>query len=187
MAKKIPTETVKAKDLRVGDIVLIDRFNEQHRTGVVTQVSIVPKAERPVTQYNKDYYVKMAMRRVLVTLPDGGTQFIGHAVGKSSAQMEPTAWIERQCPREQEKAKEAADEVLRYRVGVRTVVSRLETELQSWKSQGRVTKRLDPFFDRLTRVLSDLEQVDVDMTLLAGRDPEKDKRKPVHPYGRRRN
>jgi hypothetical protein len=138
-------------------------------------------------QYNEEFYKKKAMRRVLVTLPDGGTQFIGFDVRKSGVQMEPTAWIERQCPREQEKARQAADEVLRYRVGVRTVVSRLETELQSWKSQGRVTQRLDPFLDRLTRILSDLEQVDMDMTLLAGRDPEKDKRKPVHPHGRRRN
>lgn len=194
MGTKINWETTKAKDLQVGDIVRLDRFFEKHKTGVVSSVEIVPKEQRHENKYQKDYYKKKAMRRVLVTLPNGSTTPIGwdhnNEKGKDF-QMEPDAWIERQCSQASADSQQLTDEIVGYRIGVRTVLSRCETDLVQWKTRAQYRKPskqlktlLESYREEYTKIFEQLEALDARMTKDAGKE---DVRKPVHPHGRRRN
>lgn len=195
MKKKINWETTKAKDLQVGDVVKLDRFEFKYDTGVVSSVGIVPKDQRPTNEYQRDYYKKKAMRRILVTLPNGLTFPIGwdHSSDPKGKdfQMEPDSVIERQCDASVAALKKVQEEILGFRIGVRTVLSRCETDLVQWKDRARYRKPdetlkalIESYRADYTKIFEQLEKLDARMTRDAGRD---DVRKPVHPNGRRRN
>lgn len=191
---KVAWEQVKAKDLQVGDIVKMDRWYQKLKTGVVTKVSIVPVAERWPHEYgDPNYYTKKAMRRVLVTFPNGSSGLIGWDMSKAKKggdyQLPPEMTVERQCSKEAAAAKEHQDEILRYRVGVRTVLSTCETDLRRWSQShlpknGKLLQQLDSYRNDYMRIFELLDALDARMTKDAGRT---DVRKPVHPHGRRRN
>lgn len=184
--RKVAWEHTTAKDLRVGDIIKLDRWVTKAKTGVVSQVTIVPVAERWVQKhYDALYYKKKAMRRVLVTLPSGKTQLVGygHDGDEKDLQAEPTMWFERQCDVKAAALKEHQDEILAHRIGVRTVLSRCETDLVQWKRDGKVPKSVEPYWEEYNEIFKRLEALDVRMTKDAGKN---DVRKPVHPSGRRR-
>jgi hypothetical protein len=181
MAKKVATEKVKVKDLAVGDI-LVDETSEggKNRTGVVTKISILPVEQRPA------YYKKTATRLVLMTDKRGQTYMLGY-----DGKVSPTCWVNRQCDAQTAATQELQEEILDYRIGVRTVLSRCETDLVRWsesvkyrKPSAKLKSLLEVFRLEYTKIFEQLEALDASMTEAAGKN---DSRKPVHPHGRRRN
>lgn len=183
MAKsKVVTERVRVKDLIIGDIV-IDEWSgsEKARTGVVTSIKIVPVEKRRPNEK------KTAVREVLLTDRKGATFLMGYD-GTSS----PNEWTTRQCDQATADKQALQEEILGYRIGVRTVLSRCETDIVQWrehrmkyrKPKGELKGLLESYLADYNKIFEQLEALDARMTKDAGKS---DTRKPAHPNGRRRN
>jgi len=177
---KIVTERVRVKDLVIGDIV-IDEWSgsEKARTGVVTAIKIIPVEKRRPNEK------KVAVREVLLTDRKGATFLLGYD-GTSA----PNEYTTRQCDQATADKQKLQEEILGFRIGVRTVLSRCETDLMQWKDRekyrkpGAELKRLiESYRADYTKIFEQLEALDARMTKDAGKE---DVRKPVHPNGRRR-
>ena len=175
----IPTERVKAKDLRTGDLVVWQEGGDQPVLhAVVTSNAIVPADQR------KGWLSKRSgVRAIEVELPNGKRRFL------DDGQTTPGAWFDRACSKEAATAQEVSEHVLRLRVGVRTVLSRCETDIAQWVHYHATAptpenqKVMDSFLDEYKLIFERLEALDRSMTLAAGKT---DERKPVNKHGHRR-
>lgn len=184
---KMPAhESAPAKSLKVGDILFIPaESNRRSQTLKSVTVSSIVKTkpdERPRTHRGT------VMLRISVVDSKGRVERLGYDFGEKGSHnvlVGPNQHVERQYASELEaETKERQQAIMSWRSGVRTVVSRLETEIQSMKANG--TSHIWEYREELERILPMLIAVDERMTRDGGSDPKTDVRKPVHPAGRRR-
>lgn len=192
--KKVHTENVKAKDLKVGDVIArVCRLpNGKLDFATICSIEIVPVSKRWTLNYHgnpTDCYKKKAMRRIVLRLSNGKTTLLGETNSHSDdndVQVMPDEYFVRKCSIEAAEASEISDDILAYRVGVRTILSRCETDLVQWKNRkahSNAKHLIAEYRKEYEKIFEKLEALDAKMTKDAGRS---DKRKPVSPSGRRR-
>lgn len=178
MAKKIHTEIVKVRDLVPGDTIMVLQ-NGKDVPMKVDRVELIPKEQR------ERCLSKVAARRVHVI------DKAGNACIHRADQVNPDMQVWRVCSPEAAARFETNERILGARIGVRTVLSRCETDIVQWEEL--MSRSLMPtaegdalmseYLHEYHQIFKQLEALDARMTRDAGRN---DKRKPVSKHGQRR-
>lgn len=165
--EKMPrTENVLLKDLRVGDIIFQREDQWNYVSAVVTAVRKVPKDPKVRT--------RSAMYEVVSVADSGQTIVVGPYFNTAGFQRQTTeaAW----------RKKQKEDMIIAHRSSVRTLLGTAESSMGERPKQ----QYLQPYWDEMNEIVQRLTKLELRMTLDAGRDPEKDKRKMTNHRGRAR-
>ncbi len=172
--EKMPrVETVLLKDLQVGDIIF-------QRTDVAPRDAYESWTVTAVRKLDKEkleeYYgrAKRSLFELTVVNMKGATEVLGPHPGISEFMRQTTeaAW----------RKKQREDMIITHRSSVRTLLGTAESAMGERPRQ----QYLQPYWDELNEIVERLTALELRMTVDAGRDPEKDKRKMTNHRGRAR-
>jgi hypothetical protein len=186
--KMPPTESVPAKALKVGDIIFVTAESRSKysscKSVTVTAIERTKPDDRP-KRLRSTVFLRLTTVDGKGRVEQQGLDYADETEPDGQLLVGPNQHFERQfASTEEAETKERQQTIMSWRSGVRTVVSRLETEIQSMKANG--TSHIWEYREELERILPMLIAVDERMTRDGGSDPKTDVRKPVHPSGRRR-
>lgn len=169
---KMPrTETIRLKDLQVGDIIFERTEASDHGYESLTVTAI-----RKYTGLKGANRPKQAMSIVLAVAESGKVVELGPVYSSASYMRQTTEANFRK--------KEKADTIIGHRSHVRTVLGTAE----SARGERPKQKYLQGYWDEMQGIVETLIALERRMTIDAGRDPEdpKDQRKRTNHRGRAR-
>lgn len=172
--EKMPrTETALLKDLQVGDIIFQRtdvRPRDAYESWTVTDVRKADKEK--LEDYHKR--IKGSLFEVTVVNAQGRIEVLGpyRNDGGFMRQTSEAAW----------RKKQKEDMIIAHRSSVRTLLGTAESSMGERPKQ----QYLQKYWDEMNEIVQRLTKLELQMTLDAGRDPEKDKRKMTNHRGRAR-
>ncbi len=173
--EKMPRlQAVKLLELQVGDIIF-ERTDSGHgyESKTVTALTELPKKDRPCYGYKNEPSKDRHWTLTVVT-GTGKTQVLGP--------YQKQACFNRQTSEADWRKNQKEQMIIAHRSSVRTLLGSAESSMGERPKQ----KYLQEYWDMLDQIRQQLEDLELRMTLDAGRDPEKDKRKLTNHRGRAR-
>jgi len=159
--EKMPrTETALLEELQVGDIIFDRCDYDGYVSQTVTAVQRLPG------------------KRVLFRL----TTVSGEGKVSSLEPLRKGTGFMRQTTEAAWRKKQKEDSIIAHRSSVRTLLGTAESSMGERPKQ----QYLQPYWDEMNEIVQRLTKLELQMTLDAGRDPEKDKRKMTNHRGRAR-
>lgn len=178
------TTRVALQDLQIGDILLVTDYSYNgHAAGAMKSVTVTaieeePKHKRPTIGWGDNAGKPVSYRTYKLTTVDGN----GKVEEVENLRMKETGMFMRQCSEAQARRDKQVDEILGFRGAVRTLLGMAESAM----GERPRYKSLQSYWDQVAEIVDRLTALERQMTIDAGRDPEKDKRKTTNHRGRAR-